>query len=80
MTDYRAPNGQQIIGTAEKVLCTASIDGIDDDGLPDYAGGSEVHWDTQETQTRDGKILFVCENGDEWTFDQLTKVDDDDEE
>jgi hypothetical protein len=77
MSRYRAPNGELIIGTAEMVLCTANIDGISDDGMPDYTGDTDVHWDTQETQTKNGKILFVCESGDEWTFDQLNKVEDD---
>jgi cold shock CspA family protein len=71
---YNSPKGHAIIGTSEKVLATASISGINDDGTPVYAGGSEVHWDTQRTLTTKGKICFVCESGNEWTFDQLTAV------
>ncbi|WP_312470549.1 hypothetical protein [Rhizobium sp.] len=69
---YISPNGTAIIGTAEKVLATARISDIDaETGLPVYEGGTEVHWDTQETLGRNGHILFVCEDGDEWTFAEL---------
>lgn len=71
MRQYSSPNGHLITGTADKVFVTASIYGFDENNQPVYAGGSEVHWDTQVTLERDGKPLFVCENGDEWTFDQL---------
>lgn len=76
MADYRAPNGSPIVGTAETVLATAWISGIDDEGFPEYSGSSEIHWDTQETNTRGGKLLFVDDSGEEWTFDQLEKIDD----
>lgn len=73
---YRSPNGHLIVGTAETVLCTALITGISEDGEPMFAGESEVHWDSQRVLEREGKALFACENGDEWTFDQLVKVED----
>lgn len=69
---YQSPAGNAIIGTAERVRGTAWISDINPEtGVPEYAGGTEVHWDTQETSERNGKTLFVCTEGDEWTFDQL---------
>jgi hypothetical protein len=69
---FLSPNGKQIIGTAETVLATARIAGIDPDTQePEYEGGTEIHWDTQKTVERGGKIIFVCVDGDQWTFDQL---------
>ncbi|MBZ7924390.1 hypothetical protein LAC81_27055 [Ensifer adhaerens] len=70
--DFLSPEGNPIVGTSEKILATASISGIDPTtGKPLYFGGTEVHRDTQETLERAGKILFVCSEGNEWTFDQL---------
>lgn len=72
---YISPTGKQIVGTAEKVLATAWISGIDPETQePEYEGGTKIYWDTQETLERDGKTLFVCEDGEEWTFDQLVVV------
>ncbi|MGO6727243.1 hypothetical protein ACCS45_03850 [Rhizobium ruizarguesonis] len=69
---FLSPNGHAIVGTAETILATARISDIDPEtGEPEYEGGTDVHWDTQETLARNGHILFVCEQGDEWTFDQL---------
>jgi hypothetical protein len=74
MMKYLSPNGNVIVGTAETVLATALISDIDPDtGQPIHEGGTEVHWDTQETRERNGQILFVCDEGDEWTFDQLNQ-------
>ncbi|MBY5537713.1 hypothetical protein HFO58_31985 [Rhizobium leguminosarum] len=74
MTDHNftSPNGHPIVGTAETVLATAWISSIDPETQePEYEGGTQIYWDTQESLTRDGKLLFVCSEGEEWTFDQL---------
>lgn len=76
---YVSPTGVAIVGTADSVLCCAAIVGIEDNGTPIWGGGTKVDWDSQRTRTRDGKILFGDENGNEWTFDQLTKADEDEE-
>lgn len=70
--NYLSPSGSPIIGTSDTVSCRAEIVGIEDDGTPEYEGDTEVFWDEQETKERDGKILFMDEDGYEWTFDQLT--------
>jgi hypothetical protein len=73
---YASPTGSPIIGTSENVLATAYISGINDDGTPEYEGGSKIHWDTQETSLKDGKIMFTDEAGEDWTFDQLTVIEE----
>ncbi|TIM70533.1 MAG: hypothetical protein E5Y52_01975 [Mesorhizobium sp.] len=37
-------------------------------------------WNDIQTAKRNGKIVFLDEAGDEWTFDQLTREDVDEEE
>ncbi len=72
MNTFFSPNGDRILGTSEKLLATALISGVDPETVaPIYEGGTEVHWDTQTTLQRHGKALFICESGNEWTFDQL---------
>lgn len=47
---FLSPNGHAIVGTAETILATARISDVDPEtGEPDYEGGTDVHWDTQET-------------------------------
>lgn len=75
MADYKSPNGTAIVGTSDTIPATALINGIYDDGTPSYEGNSNVDWDSQKTKTRDGKILYIDEDGKEWTFDQLVKVE-----
>ncbi|KQS84300.1 hypothetical protein ASG58_21255 [Rhizobium sp. Leaf383] len=75
MNQYRTPTGALIIGATETTPCVASIAGINADGTPEYDGnGSTMDWDNQTARTRGDKILFVDENGAEWTFDQLTPL------
>ncbi|MEN3238666.1 hypothetical protein PUR29_35080 [Methylobacterium ajmalii] len=70
MRQYRAPSGHLIIGTADVLLATAIIQGFASTGEPIYMGESEVDWDTQTGRTRDGKPIYVCDAGEEWTLDQ----------
>ena len=79
MADFLSPTGSPIIGTLERLTGRAEISGIDPKtGEPEYAGDTELFWDSQETVERDGKAIFLDEDGEEWTFDQLTMVEDDD--
>ena len=81
MSTWLAPNGREIVATLEKLIGTCDISDISDDGTPEHDGtGTEVDWDSQETATRDGKVIYLDDGGDEWTFDQLTKQDEDDED
>lgn len=80
-----APNGQLIVGTLERVSGVALIlEGTSSraaDGTLnfEYAGDTEIWWEEQKTVTRKGKRVFICEGGDEWTEDQLSLVEADDE-
>jgi hypothetical protein len=79
---YRSPDGSPpIVGTSDLIFARANIHGIDEETHePEYEGYTEVFWDTQTTRTRDRKPLWLDEDGNEWTFDQLVPVDDDAEE
>jgi hypothetical protein len=75
-----SPTGAEIIGTSDAVLCTANITDIEEDGTPVYSGETDVDWDSQTTKERDGKPLFIDDDGQEWTFDQLTWEEDEEGE
>lgn len=76
----KSPKGHLIQGTAEIIKGTAGVTfGVGKDGAItwDYDGsGTAVDWNSQETEKRDGRDLFICENGQLWTLDQLTIEDD----
>jgi hypothetical protein len=76
MKTYKSPTGAEIIATLETTPCTCGISGINADGTPVYDGsGSSMLWDEQTPIRHDGKPLFVDENGEQWTFDQLVPVE-----
>jgi hypothetical protein len=79
--NYYSPKGALITGTLETVRCRALIAGIEADGTPYYAGETEVFWDEQKTVCNEkDQIIFLCEDGLEWTFDQLTPAQEPGEE
>lgn len=78
--EYVSPTGKPILGTLEKLTARAEITGINDDGTPEYEGDTEVFWDSQETAELDGKVIFLDEDGYEWTFDQLKPVEESEDE
>ena len=71
-----APNGRQIVGTADELLATAYaiVCGRHPDGslAYDYAGESKIHWDTQ-TPKRDrrGEVLWTDVDGRDWPESSL---------
>jgi hypothetical protein len=75
-----APNGCKIVGTKDLVQGIALVLEVirDEDGGVDveYVGETEMDWDSQVTVERDGKRVFIDENDEEWTEDQLVPVDD----
>lgn len=73
MTTWLSPHNAPIIGTYDTVPGTALINDISDDGEPEYAGETEMIWDDQTPQLRDGRIIFVDEGDGQWTFDRLHK-------
>lgn len=76
---YVSPDGLPIVGTLETVKGCANLTTINDDGTPNYDGSTKVYWDEQVTVQRDGKRVFLDEDGNEWTFDQL-KVEEEQSE
>lgn len=80
-----APNGLEIVGTREIIPGVASITrdsfAKDSDGnlTFEHRGGTEVHWDAQKTVTRDGRTVFVDEDGAEWTGDMIVLRAEDEE-
>jgi len=69
---YVSPTGSPIQGTIERLSGICLVDGINDDGTPSYLEcGTKIFWDDQRSATKDNKILYLDENGAEWTFDQL---------
>lgn len=79
MPQFVSPTGSPIIGTKELIPGVALVASISETGEPEYEGETDVDWDGQRTVKRDGKILFVDDDGEQWTFDQLTKVEDDED-
>jgi hypothetical protein len=59
---------------ADTFEAAAIIDGINDDGTPEYCGESDVDWDSQKPLLNaEGKIQYIDANGQMWTFDQLVE-------
>jgi hypothetical protein len=77
MAKFKAPNGLMIQCVLETVPCIVGIDSISDDGSEvEYDGnGSDVLWDDQKPVMRNGLRVFLDEDGGEWTFDQLERVE-----
>lgn len=82
MTSYVAPNGEEVVKVLEVISATFAISGIGEDGSPEYEDGAEadVDWDSQKPVKRNGHHVYLTDDGSEWTFDQLTAVEDDDED
>ena len=73
--------GSPIVGTADSVLATAWISNIargpDGKITFDNDGGSEVHWDSQETRTDENDLrIFVDEDGEECTENDIEFVEE----
>lgn len=78
---YVSPNGDPITGTMEMLFGRAHLTKIEDDGSPIYSGGTEIFWDGQTTAiTKEGKLIFLDDEGNEWTFDQLLPAPEEEDE
>lgn len=71
-----SPKGKEITGVFETCPCRAHISEIfrNEKGEVEfqYAGESEMFWDEQKPVLRENKMVFLDEDGNEWTEDQLT--------
>lgn len=75
-----APNGHDIVGTCEHIAAMAHIGevtGRNADGTYefDYAGESEIYWDTQTTDRFRGRRIFQDSEGNEWPENKLRLVE-----
>lgn len=72
-----SPKGDEILGTLERVTARCEIAYFQKPGAVgceyEHSGNeTEIFYDDMKTATRDGKTLFLCRDGTEWTIDQLT--------
>ena len=75
---FETPTGLAIVGTVEVMEGCAQTIGIEQqpDGTytPVYEGYTEVYWDSQRSKLRHGQLLYIDEDGVEWTADQLVFI------
>lgn len=80
-----SPTGSPITGTFERV---SGVSTIHQDSFQmaetgrfdfDYAGETNIDWNSQQTVERGGGRVFVDETDAEWTEDRLILLDDDEE-
>jgi hypothetical protein len=76
MKQLYAPNGNLIVGTLETIKGRANVTGWNDDRSPEYAGSTEIFWDDQRTVQRDGNIICLDEDGEEYPFNECTLRDE----
>jgi|ERR1051326_8512843 hypothetical protein len=78
-----SPTGSPIVGSADWVPGNALIEEGSWKWLPDgsfdfeWVGETVLCWDGQYTRARDGKDLYVDEDGEEWTADEIRLVAND---
>lgn len=72
---YFAPNGKQVIATAERLWATCKFTGtgVKPNGRLefDYDGETDINWDSQETVNRNGELVFLDCDWNEWLESQL---------
>jgi hypothetical protein len=66
-----SPTGKDILGTKELLVGRAEIVGFDPNDEPIYEGTTKIFWDDAATACKDGKPIYLDEDGAEWTLDQL---------
>ena len=75
-----SPTGSRITAEMDTIIGHAHIDCFtkDDDGTlkPEWAGWTEVMWDSQVPELVNGQRRFIDENCDFWSEDQLTIIED----
>lgn len=72
-------NDTLIIGTKETVPGTALASEFEADGTPIYDGETKIWWDDQKTVWSQGSRVYIDEAGEEYRFDELTVVADDED-
>lgn len=80
MKEFVSPQGNEITGVLEKIPGIASINiesaSLEDGCLQfDYAGDTELQWEKHEIVRQDGQRVFVDDDDNEFTEDQLHYID-----
>ncbi len=58
-------------GTLENLLGIARLSDIEPDGACEYAGDTEIIWDTQRTLGEGDKMMLVCHEGHNWESEMV---------
>ncbi len=75
-----SPAGTVITGTLERLsgranIVPGSVRKADAGGIEfDYEGSTDIFWEEQHTVTRDGDLVFLDENGDDYLESELRLV------
>jgi hypothetical protein len=78
----KSPTGSEIVGTLERLSGVAytspdRFQRLSDGSLYiEHAGETKVFWDGQATVRRNGKAIFVDDDGAEWNEDDVVVYDD----
>lgn len=76
MIQLLSPAGRPIVGTLDLVPARANVGGftLNADGSysPEFDGGSEMFWNDQRTVEREGQIIVLDEDGEEWPLSACT--------
>ncbi len=71
------PNGQQVVGTAEtvpgraEIVADSFVRQADGTAEFDWEGETEIFWDGQQTDERDGERIFLTHEGEECKESEL---------
>jgi hypothetical protein len=73
--DVTGPNGEEIVGTFDRLTGTALANGVlvNENGElePEYAGTTEVHWNDQVNTFENGERLYIDNDACMWRESQL---------
>lgn len=70
----------QIRSILEQLVGVAVISGFDEDGAPEYAGETEVCWDSQESVLRGEDRVFIGEDNLEYLESECEFREEDEEQ
>lgn len=76
---FLSPKGDRIAGTADLVPGVARVNvfNLDESGfIPEYAGETEMFWDSQTQVYIKGQKVYTDEEGTNWRESELLKVPD----
>jgi hypothetical protein len=76
----RAKPDVRMIGTSDTLLATAMISGVARDASGkltiEYAGETDICYDSQETKTRNGQTVFIGSDGAEYLESECELIEE----